>query len=198
MNSFWNERYSQEEYVYGENPNVFLAAQLSSLVPGKVVFPCEGEGRNAVYAAQEGWTVFAFDNSEAGQKKALQLADKKNVSIDYAIADALAITYEENSLDLVVFIYAHFPPSIRAVIHQKAMQWLKPGGKIVMEAFNPNQLNHHSGGPKELSMLYTEDMLAADFEGLQIERNKCLQIELSEGAFHKGLADVIQFVGTKR
>lgn len=77
MSQFWNERYSQAEYVYGETPNVFFAAQLDKLSAGTIILPCEGEGRNAVYAASQGWEVKAFDASEAGQKKALLLAEKK-------------------------------------------------------------------------------------------------------------------------
>lgn len=77
MSQFWNERYSQAEYVYGETPNVFFEAQLDKLSAGTIILPCEGEGRNAVYAASQGWEVKAFDASEAGQKKALLLAEKK-------------------------------------------------------------------------------------------------------------------------
>ncbi|MEO6358667.1 MAG: class I SAM-dependent methyltransferase [Ferruginibacter sp.] len=197
MSNMWNERYSQPEYVYGEAPNVFFAAQLKNLQPGTVIFPCEGEGRNAVYAASQGWNVKAFDSSEAGKIKALQLADKKQVVIDYVTEDATLISYPENSADAVVFIYAHFPASIRKKIHQKAIQWLKPGGIIIMEAFNPNQLQNNSGGPKDLSMLYTKEILKEDFRQLQTELSQTVQTTLSEGKYHEGMADIIQFIGVK-
>lgn len=197
MSNFWNERYSEEEYVYGEEPNVFFAEQLEKLPAGKIILPCEGEGRNAVYAASQGWEINAFDASEAGRVKALQLADKKSVIIDYAVEDALSVNYPENSADAVAFIYAHFPPSIRKQIHQKAITWLKPGGSIILEAFNPQQLNNHSGGPKELSMLYTEEIIKEDFEGLKIELIQTTQTTLNEGKYHEGNADIIRFVGVK-
>lgn len=197
MSNFWNERYSEEEYVYGEEPNVFFAEQLEKLPAGKIILPCEGEGRNAVYAASQGWEINAFDASEAGRVKALQLADKKSVIIDYAVEDALSVNYPENSADAVAFIYAHFPPSIRKQIHQKAITWLKPGGRIILEAFNPQQLNNHSGGPKELSMLYTEEIIKEDFEGLKIELIQTTQTTLNEGKYHEGNADIIRFVGVK-
>jgi hypothetical protein len=76
-NQFWNQRYGNAEYVYGEDPNKFLASQIKVLKPGKIIFPCEGEGRNAVFAAFLGWQVAAFDGSAVGQFKALQLAAKK-------------------------------------------------------------------------------------------------------------------------
>jgi hypothetical protein len=77
------------------------------------------------------------------------------------------------------------------------MLWLKPGGRIILEAFNPDQLQNTSGGPKELSMLYTADMLKADFEGLSTDILATLQIDLNEGKYHDGIADVIRYVGIK-
>ncbi len=197
MNNTWDERYSNEEYIYGEAPNVFFVEQLNRLSPGKILLPCEGEGRNAVYAATKGWNVSAFDSSEVGRLKAIQLARKKDVNIEYVVDDALSITYPENSADSVVFIYAHFPPNIRTQVHQMAISWLKPGGKIILEAFNPNQLKNNSGGPKDLSMLYTVDLLKEDFNGLTIELLQTLQVELSEGKYHEGTAEVIRYVGIK-
>ena len=65
-NEYWNQRYSNAKYVYGEEPNQFFATQLSALKAGSLILPCEGEGRNAVYAASLGWTVDAFDGSLEG------------------------------------------------------------------------------------------------------------------------------------
>lgn len=197
MNNIWNERYSNEEYVYGEEPNVFFAAQLNKLEKGIIILPCEGEGRNAVYAASQGWMVKAFDSSEAGKAKALQLADKKGVAIEYEITEAVAVNYKEGSVDAIAFIYAHFPPAIRKQIHRKAISWLKPGGKIIIEAFNPAQLQNTSGGPKDAAMLYTEEIITADFQELKIELIQMLQTTLQEGKYHQGTADIIRFVGSK-
>jgi SAM-dependent methyltransferase len=197
MKNFWNERYDNQEYIYGKTPNVFFAEQLESLQPGEILLPCEGEGRNIVFAALKGWQARAFDTSETGKIKAEKLAAENNVNIDYLIDDALTVQYPPNSFDAVAFIYAHFPPAIRKKIHQKAITWLKPGGKILLEVFNPKQLQNTSGGPKDLSMLCTEDMLLDDFDGLTIELIETKTIELNEGKHHKGKADIIQFVATK-
>jgi len=197
MKKFWNERYGKQEYIYGKTPNVFFEKQLQKLKTGKLLLPCEGEGRNAVFAASKGWTVRAFDTSEAGKIKAMKLASENNVDIDYLIDDATTVKYPQSSFEVIAFIYAHFPTNIRKQIHQKAIEWLKPGGKIILEAFNPKQLQNNSGGPKELAMLYTEEMLRNDFENLDIELLETKTIELNEGEHHKGKADIIQFVGTK-
>ena len=197
MYNHWNERYSEKEYAYGEEPNVFFSEQLNKLQKGIIILPCEGEGRNAVYAASQGWVVNAFDASDAGKIKALQLARKKGVSIDYKIADAATVNYPESSADAIAFIYAHFPAAIRKQIHQKAISWLKPGGKVIVEAFNTSQLQNTSGGPKEVAMLYTGEILKDDFLELNVELIQTLQTTLQEGKYHQGRADIIRFVGSK-
>ena len=197
MKDIWNERYNGENYVYGKNPNVFFAEQLNTLDPGRLILPCEGEGRNAVFAAIKGWDVIAFDQSEVGKKKALELARQNNTTITYTIADAIDFEMPEETIDAVAFIYAHFPANIRKAIHQKAIDWLKPGGLIIMESFNPSQLKYSSGGPKEISMLYTEEMMQEDFHALKIELLQSLQVELKEGNLHDGIAELIRFVGRK-
>jgi hypothetical protein len=198
MSDFWNERYGHQEYVYGEEPNVFFAAQLQQLVPGTIILPCEGEGRNAVHAASKGWDVKAYDSSEAGRVKALQLALKRDVTIDYAIEDAVLVQYPESIAAVVAFIYAHFPPSTRKTIHQKAIKWLKPGGRIIIEAFHPKQLEKNSGGPRDVTMLYTEELMKADFSELTIEFIQTTQTVLQEGKYHQGNADVIRMIGVKK
>lgn len=198
MNNPWNERYNQLDYVYGQLPNKFFAEQLQLIPSGLLLLPCEGEGRNAVYAASQSWQVFAFDGSEVGRAKAMQLAKKQQVNFDYTIADATLITYTPNSFDAIAFIYAHFPPAIRQTIHRKAIDWLKPGGKIILEAFNPLQLNNSSGGPKDLEMLYTESMLQDDFEGMTIDLLTTTPTTLAEGKYHEGKADVIRMIATKQ
>ncbi len=196
-NEFWNQRYSNAEYAYGEDPNQFFANQISALKPGSIILPCEGEGRNAVYAATLGWDVHAFDDSSEGNNKAQRLAIKKRVKINYIIEQASNVHYQHNSYDVVAFIYAHLPNDLRTQLHKSAINWLMPGGKIILEAFNPLQLQNQSGGPKEISMLYTEEMLQSDFSGLRIDLIQNVQINLKEGTFHDGTADVIQFIGTK-
>lgn len=197
MTNFWDERYSATEYIYGEEPNLFFAEQLKKLQPGNLILPCEGEGRNAVYAAQLGWDVKAFDLSDVGKTKALALAKRRGVEIDYVVDDATKVVYPENSADVVAFIYNHFPSAIRKGILQNAVTWLKPGGRIILEAFNTKQLQKATGGPKDIDMLYTEDIIRDSFAGLKIELLETLTVELNEGTYHEGDSDVIRFVGVK-
>ncbi len=110
MKSFWDERYAAPEYVYGETPNAFFKAQLEKLSPGRLLLPCEGEGRNAVFAAQMGWEVAAFDQSEMGRDKALRLAERKAVQINYQICDWSEASYPARILRRHC---AHFRPLTR-------------------------------------------------------------------------------------
>lgn len=197
MNDFWNERYGTEEYAYGEEPNSFIRQQLPKLKPGRILFPAEGEGRNAVYAASVGWEVTAFDLSTIGRKKAFQLAVKHNVDIYYLIESFESVSFEKDSFDCIALVFAHIHSGKRKEYHQKLASFLKPGGKLIMESFSKEQIVRESGGPKNPEMLYSiEDMQGdfADFSELQIEK---AETNLNEGLFHRGSASVIRVVATK-
>lgn len=198
MQQFWNERYSKEEMAYGHEPNVFFREQLEKLQPGRLLLPAEGEGRNALYAASKGWDVLAFDFSEAGQAKALALARQQGITIEYQVADAHQFETAPDTLDAVALIYAHFPAVLRLILHRKVVQWLKPGGVLILEAFHPKQLDGYtSGGPTDETMLYTPVMLLQDFEGLEIQLLEEREVELQEGTLHSGKAYVTRLVATK-
>ncbi len=197
MNQFWNERFAAEAYVYGTEPNEFLREQLAQLQPGKILFPGEGEGRNAVFAAQMGWDVSAFDSSVEGQKKAERLANQKGVAIDYQLASYEEANYPDNSFDALVLIYTHIPAELRQKYHQKFVKYLKPGGKLILEGFSKEQINNNTGGPKNIDMLWSKDELSNDFNELVSLNTQLLETELDEGEFHRGKAAIIRAVGTK-
>ena len=197
---FWNERYLNHESVYGDLPNVFFKQCMDNLPPGKLLLPAEGEGRNAVYAALMGWDVTAFDYSHVGRGKALKLSENRQVKITYNVTDFLSFETAPASMDAVALIYAHMPAEIRQRFHHKIATWVKPGGHSILEAFNPLQLGLNSGGPKELSMLYTPEMLTADFpaEYWDVGILETLETELNEGPFHQGRAQIIRLLARKR
>jgi 2-polyprenyl-3-methyl-5-hydroxy-6-metoxy-1,4-benzoquinol methylase len=197
MNDFWNERYATEEYAYGVEPNEYFKEQLKKLNPGKILFPAEGEGRNAVFAAKSGWQVFAFDPSTEGKRKAEKLASENGVSIDYQIAGYENIQYTPNSFDCIVLIFAHTYPQRRTEIHQKLTSFLKSGGTLILEGFSKNQISYNSGGPRDVNMLFSKEEMEMDFGHLsKLTINNAL-VELNEGPFHQGLASVIRVMGVK-
>jgi len=76
MENLWDSRFKAKEYVYGTLPNVFFKTTIDKYnLKGKILLPAEGEGRNAVYAAQKGMDVYAFDTSIEGKNKAMKLAE---------------------------------------------------------------------------------------------------------------------------
>lgn len=194
---FWNERYSSTDYVYGKNPNEYLREHLSRLSPGKILFPCEGEGRNSVFAAEMGWEAFGFDTSIEGQKKALALAQEKKVNIHYSLNSITDYAYGENVYDAVGIFYAHMPPHVRSGFHSELIQSVKPGGAIILEGFEKEQLGRPSGGPKDLSMLYSIEMIADDFKTVRILELKKEVLVLQEGKYHEGEAVVIRMFARK-
>ncbi len=198
MKQFWDDRYAETDFAYGKNPNAFLVEHINKLPKGKVLFVAEGEGRNAVFAAKKGFQVFAFDYSQSAQKKAVSLALENEVIIDYAVADVLQLSYEKNSFDAVVFIFVHFPSAIRKEAHQKILSLLKPNGTIMFEAFSKEQINYTSGGPKDISMLFSEDEVLDEFTGIDFDFLKTEMVDLNEGAHHKGKGIVVRFIGTKK
>ncbi len=102
----WNERYSNNEFAYGKQPNNFLKEQIEKLKAATILFPAEGEGRNAVFAAKLGWAVSAFDISVEGKKKALMLAEANNVTIDYQVGELETLNYNNEQFDVIALIYS--------------------------------------------------------------------------------------------
>ena len=198
MSTFWDDRFASVEYVYGTEPNEYFKTQLDRLCPGYLLLPGEGEGRNAVYAARQGWKVHAFDSSVKGQKKALNLACSHNVDIEYQL-----ISYQEFSppkdkyYDCIALLYTHMPVSMRSSVHKKLVSYLKPGGHLILEGFSKSQLGKGSGGPKDLSMLFSEEELRQDFLKLKMLHVEQLNTTLNEGTYHRGLASIIRLFGIK-
>ncbi|MBL3546524.1 class I SAM-dependent methyltransferase [Chryseobacterium sp. KMC2] len=199
----WDERYTNEEFVYGTDPNLYLQTQLKQLKPGSILFPADGEGRNSVYAALQGWESSAFDISTEGQKKALHLAEQHRISIDYQVGELSTLGYQEEQFDTIALIYAHFPAEIKSSIHRMLDVYLRKGGFIIFEAFSKNHLdyiarNPNVGGPKDIESLFSIDEIKADFPGYDIVELAETEIELKEGLFHNGTGSVIRFMGRKQ
>ncbi|MFP3834079.1 class I SAM-dependent methyltransferase [Chryseobacterium sp. SIMBA_028] len=198
----WDERYDSEQFAYGTDPNHYLKEQLNKLIPGNILFPAEGEGRNAVFAATKGWNVSAFDISANGQKKAFQLAEHNHVNIDYQVGELSTLNYQQEQFDVIALIYAHFPASVKSSIHQMLNQYLRKGGFIIFEAFSKNHLEYIAkdekvGGPKDIESLFSIDEIKADFPDYNIVELSETEIDLNEGLFHNGTGSVIRFVGQK-
>lgn len=197
MNNFWDQRYSDKEYVYGITPNEFFKKEIEKLKPGKILLPGEGEGRNAVYAAKLGWQVDAFDSSLKAKEKALKLADETGVSINYQIKSIESMNIIEGSYDAVGIIFLHLRGNMRQMMHTLAENALKPGGKLILELFEKDQVGKTSGGPSEIEVLYSLTEIENSFTQIKFEHLCKMNVELNEGFYHSGEASVIRLLGTK-
>lgn len=200
--TFWNNRYKAEKYAYGKEPNVFYKSEIDKLQPKSILFPLEGEGRNAVYAAKLGWQVSAFDLSSEGKQKAQALAKEYNTNIDYSISELEDIAYPKESFDSIVLIFAHFPEVNRRLYHRKLMSFLKPGGKLILEGYTKdhhrfNSVNKAVGGPDNKDMLFSESELREDFKDFTSLHITTKEYILNEGLFHNGMSSVYQVIGVK-
>ena len=193
----WDERYSDKEYVYGKEPNDFLANSVDKIPNGKVLCVAEGEGRNAVFLAERGYEVHAVDASAVGLEKARKLAKERGVTIHTTVSDLAHFDIEPQSLEGAVSIFAHVPPQVRKELHRKIVDGLRPGGVLILEAYRPDQLKYKTGGPPTPEFMMTLESLEAELEGLNFEYAAELDRDVVEGKFHTGKGAVVQIIGVK-
>src|SRR5512133_175605 len=194
----WDERYDQEEYYYGTAPNTFLASVCDKIPRENVLCLAEGEGRNAVFLAERGYRVTAVDSSEAGLRKAVQLAEEHQVSITPVCADLAGFIIEPEYWDGIVSCYCHLPADIRTPLHQQVVKGLRPGGVLVLEGFSKEQLAYGTGGPPSLDMLFSLEELKAELSGLEFVHAVTKERDVREGRGHTGIASVVQILGIKQ
>jgi len=195
---FWNRRYSEAGFAYGTKPNLFLVSKSKLLEPGMNILAIgDGEGRNGIWLAEHGMEVTIIDQSEIGLHKARHLAAEKNVVIQTICEDLMSWEWPVNTYDAIVSIFVHFGQTERPTVHKSILEALKPGGWLIMQSFNRDQITRNSGGPKNVDMLYTTEMLARDFSGLSIEELEETEADLDEGVYHHGSAAVINLLAQK-
>jgi SAM-dependent methyltransferase len=195
----WEGRYSAPEYIFGEEPNYFLAA-CKPLLPksGKALAVADGEGRNGVWLAEQGLDVLSVDFSPNGQTKAHKLAQKRGVTVTLEQADVHTRAYPDGAFDVVAEIFTQFSdPGQRRQKWDGMKRALKSGGLMIIQGYTPKQLEYGTGGPKELDHLYTREMLEAEFAGWQDVRMFEEELEMHEGPAHSGMSAVINFTARK-
>jgi len=193
----WDERYAQEGWAFGTEPNDFLKEQAHRIPEGQVLCLGEGEGRNAVFLAEQGYEVVGVDRSQVGLDKALALAHQRGVFVETVVSAIEDFDLTEGEWEGIVSIFFHLPRELRKKVHRSVARGLAPGGILILEAYTPRQLEFGTGGPPELEKLMTLDLLRDEFEGLEFIVAQEIEREVQEGRHHHGMGSVVQVVATR-
>ena len=195
---FWDERYAGEAFAYGTTPNDFLVDSVGYLPEGgRILLPGDGEGRNSVWLAEQGFYPTAVDFSVSGLEKARNLAATRGVTIDTVQADLTEWDWPTAAFDAVVAIFVHLPPAHRQRVHRAMLAALRPGGCLRLEAYTPAQLDYGTGGPPVEEMLYPREALEADFHEARILSLQETVRPVHEGRYHFGEGAVVQLVAER-
>ncbi len=194
----WNERYNTKDYAYGVDANDFLAEMANHIPQGRVLCLAEGQCRNAVFLAKQGYQVIAVDWSQIGLERGRQLAHKNKVEIDTICCDLSKFKIKPKSYSGIVSIFGHLPQQVRAQLYQDAIGGLVSGGVFILEAYTPEQLTLKTGGPKDIKLLASMDTLCAELEGLEFKIARKLKKERYEGKLHCGYGFIVQIMGFKK
>ncbi|MFP5263081.1 MAG: class I SAM-dependent methyltransferase [Blastocatellia bacterium] len=193
----WDERYSAQEYAYGTTPNGFLVEKVRCIPKGKVLSLAEGEGRNAVFLAKQGYSVTAVDASLVGLNKARKLAEENDVVVEFIHADLADYDLGENKWDGIVSIFCPLPSLLRKELYKKVMVGLKQNGVFLLEAYTPDQLRHGTGGGNSVDVMQSKESLRLELAGLKFKHLTELERDVIEGVYHTGLGSVVQAIATK-
>ena len=196
----WDQRFSSEEYAYGKEANIWLSERISQINPppnNRALFPADGEGRNAVWAATIGWNSEVFDLSSVGKQKCQLLAEEHGVTVNYEVDDLELREFPDKIFDLIACSWFHTPSEIRTVHMPRMLHSLKSGGHFVMEGYHTSQMPLHSGGPKSLDLLFDLDELLEELIGekapqMHIIHTAVTSTVLDESELHKGQAMVVR------
>lgn len=193
----WDERYSSESYAYGKRANDFLVSMIDRLPTGKILCLAEGEGRNAVWLAEQGNEVTAVDASEVGLQKANRLAEARGVEITTVHADLADYDIGKQRWDAIISIFCHLPPGLRRDVHQRCVDGLRDNGMMLLEAYTPLQLEYKTGGPPVAEMMMDAGSVSIELDGLEfLHLQECVR-DIHEGEFHNGTGAVVQMLAMK-
>ncbi|MBK8119351.1 MAG: class I SAM-dependent methyltransferase [Sulfuritalea sp.] len=198
LRAFWNQRYADQDFAYGTEPNDFLTGVTPRFAPGGAVLClADGEGRNGVWLARQGFAVTSVDIADRGLNKALGLAARHGVSIETRVADLGSCELGSEAWDAIVSVFLHLPSKVRRDLHRRCVAALRPGGFMAFEAYGPGQPQRGTGGPKEPELLVALEDLAQEFPGCTTLHRFAGLRDVLEGSLHNGLGEVVQILVQK-
>ena len=195
----WDARFAGEDYLFGTEPNRFLVSCRALMGEGgRVLCVADGEGRNSVWLATQGFQVDAFDASPVGVAKARRLAAERGASVHFDVADADAWHWPEQAYDAVAAIFIQFaPPPMRRRIFARIERALRPGGLLLLEGYRVEQLAYDTGGPRVPEQLYTEAQLRSELSAFALEAVLSYDAVVDEGPVHSGMSALIDVIARR-
>jgi SAM-dependent methyltransferase len=166
----WDRRYAAAELLWTASPNRFVVAELTGLAAGRALDLGSGEGRNAVWLAEQGWQVTAVDFSAVALGKARRMAAARGVTVDWVSADLRGYRPQPGAFDLVLLAYLQLRPAELAGVLDGARDALAPGGTVLVVGHDVDNIAEGVGGPQDPEVLYTPESVAAGLSGLDIRR----------------------------
>jgi SAM-dependent methyltransferase len=195
----WETRYAGPGFLFGTAPNAFLRSKAHLLKAGqRALSIADGEGRNSVFLAELGLDVRAMDFSPNALAKARALAKERGVTVRFEQADLETWTWPVGEFDVVVAIFIQFcAPPLRARVFESMQRALRPGGLILMQGYRPKQLEYKTGGPSQVELLYTRELLEKTFAGCASVEIEEYDREVHEGSGHGGMSALIDLAARK-
>ncbi|HEX7328578.1 MAG TPA: class I SAM-dependent methyltransferase [Casimicrobiaceae bacterium] len=195
----WNKRFAGDDYLFGEAPNEFLRRH-ANVIPagGSILCVADGEGRNSVWLAEQGYTVTAFDFAENGVAKARARAVRRGVTVDFHVDAMESWHWDAVRYDALVAIFIQFlPPERRDAMFERMGRAVKPGGLFLLEGYRPEQVDYATGGPPYREHMYTRDWIERCFRGWELVTLESYDAEIREGRGHNGMSALIDVVARR-
>ena len=158
----WNRILTSPNPGFNVKPNAFLVEMVRGVTPGQALDVGMGQGRNAIYLAQQGWTVTGFDPADKAVAAARQAARSSGVTLTTHVLRDDEFDFGRDKWDLIVLSYV----GIRGLI-PKLYDSLKPGGRVVTEAFHRDATKT---GPIGAQVVYDDNELLKLFDRFRIVR----------------------------
>jgi tellurite methyltransferase len=157
----WNVRFAAQPPFQLATPNAFLRQHVACLPRGQVLDLAMGEGHNAIFLAQQGFSVTGIDISEIAVERAQQLATHLGVSLHLQVADLRATKLPESTYDAVVCFYY-----LDRQLFPQIIATLKAGGVLLYETYTREQAQY--GPPRNTAYLLQPNELLEVFRELRI------------------------------
>ncbi len=195
---FWNQKYDRSSFIYGRRPNQFLLEVASEAIPAgaRVLSLGEGEGRNAVWLARQGYRVTAVDFSKPALEKLERFSAELGVSVDVICSDVVDFDFSDTRWDAVVILHLHLAPEPRRMVHGRVVEALCPGGVVLLEALRPEQMEQPTSGPNSREYLYSVEELRDDFADLEHQTLRSEDRFIKAGE-HRGPTSVVSLLARK-